>query len=33
VGRINVWAVTVTHWAYEWARERELGTQFSLSAV
>jgi alanine dehydrogenase len=33
VGRINVWAVTVTHWAYEWARQRELGTQFSLSAV
>jgi hypothetical protein len=33
VGRINIWAVTVTHWAYEWARERELGTQFSLSAV
>jgi alanine dehydrogenase len=33
VGRINVWAVTVTHWAYEWARERELGMQFSLSAM
>ena len=33
VGRINIWAVTVTHWAYEWAREHELGTQFSLSAV
>lgn len=33
VGRINMWAVAVTHWAYEWAREREMGTQVSLSAT
>jgi alanine dehydrogenase len=32
-GRINIWAVAVSHWAYEWARERELGTPFSLSPV
>ena len=32
VGRINIWAVAVTHWAYEWCRERELGTQVNLSA-
>jgi alanine dehydrogenase len=33
VGRINIWAVAVTHWAYEWAREREIGTPVELSAV
>ncbi len=33
VGRINIWAVAVTHWAYEWAREREIGTPVSLSAT
>jgi alanine dehydrogenase len=33
VGRINIWAVAVTHWAYEWAREREIGTPVALSAV
>jgi alanine dehydrogenase len=32
VGRINIWAVAVTHWAYEWAREREIGTPVALSA-
>jgi alanine dehydrogenase len=33
VGRINIWAVAVTHWAYEWAREREIGTPVGLSAI
>jgi ornithine cyclodeaminase/alanine dehydrogenase-like protein (mu-crystallin family) len=33
VGRINIWAVAVTHWAYEWCRDRELGTQVNLSAT
>jgi alanine dehydrogenase len=33
VGRINIWAVAVTHWAWEWAREREVGTAVSLSNV
>jgi ornithine cyclodeaminase/alanine dehydrogenase-like protein (mu-crystallin family) len=33
VGRINIWAVAVTHWAYEWARQRELGTSVALSAT
>jgi ornithine cyclodeaminase/alanine dehydrogenase-like protein (mu-crystallin family) len=33
VGRINIWAVAVTHWAYEWCREREIGTPVNLSAV
>jgi alanine dehydrogenase len=33
VGRINIWAVAVTHWAYEWAREREIGTPVTLSAT
>lgn len=32
-GRINIWAVAVTFWAYQWAREREIGTPVSLSAV
>jgi alanine dehydrogenase len=32
VGRINIWAVAVTHWAYEWAREREIGVPVGLSA-
>jgi alanine dehydrogenase len=32
VGRINIWAVAVTHWAYEWCREREIGTPVNLSA-
>jgi ornithine cyclodeaminase/alanine dehydrogenase-like protein (mu-crystallin family) len=31
VGRINIWAVAVTYWAYEWAREREIGTPVTLS--
>jgi alanine dehydrogenase len=31
VGRLNMWAVAVSNWAYEWARVRELGTQVSLS--
>jgi ornithine cyclodeaminase/alanine dehydrogenase-like protein (mu-crystallin family) len=31
VGRINIWAVAVTYWAYEWAREREIGTPVPLS--
>jgi ornithine cyclodeaminase/alanine dehydrogenase-like protein (mu-crystallin family) len=33
VGRINIWAVAVTHWAYEWCREREIGTPINLSAT
>jgi alanine dehydrogenase len=33
VGRINIWAVAVTYWAYEWAREREAGTPVQLSAT
>ena len=33
VGRINNWAVAVTHWAYDWARQRELGTPVSLSSI
>ncbi len=33
VGRINIWAVAVTQWAYEWAREREIGIPVSLSAT
>lgn len=33
VGRINIWAVAVCHWAYEWCRDRELGTPVNLSAV
>jgi alanine dehydrogenase len=33
VGRINIWAVAVTHWAYDWAREREIGTPVALSAT
>jgi alanine dehydrogenase len=33
VGRINIWAVAVTHWAYEWARQREIGTPVTLSAM
>lgn len=33
VGRINIWAVAVTHWAYEWALEREIGTPVTLSAT
>jgi ornithine cyclodeaminase/alanine dehydrogenase-like protein (mu-crystallin family) len=33
VGRINIWAVAVTHWAYDWCRERELGTAVNLSAT
>jgi ornithine cyclodeaminase/alanine dehydrogenase-like protein (mu-crystallin family) len=32
VGRINIWAVAVTFWAYEWAREREIGVPVGLSA-
>ncbi len=32
LSRINVWAVTVAHWAYLWARELNLGTPFTLSA-
>jgi alanine dehydrogenase len=32
VGRINIWAVAVTYWAYEWAREREIGVPVKLSA-
>ena len=32
IGRINIWAVAVTNWAYEWAREREIGTPVKLSA-
>jgi len=32
VGRINIWAVAVTFWAYEWAREREIGIPVGLSA-
>jgi alanine dehydrogenase len=32
IGRINIWAVAVTYWAYEWAREREIGIPVSLSA-
>ena len=31
VGRLNVWAVAVAHWAYGWAVEQEIGTPFSLS--
>lgn len=31
VGRINIWAVAVTFWAYEWAREREIGIPVGLS--
>ena len=31
VGRINIWAVAVTHWAYEWALEREIGIPVGLS--
>jgi ornithine cyclodeaminase/alanine dehydrogenase-like protein (mu-crystallin family) len=33
VGRINIWAVAVTHWAYEWAREREIGVPVGLSSA
>ena len=33
VGRINIWAVAVTQWAYEWARDREIGTPVTLSAT
>ena len=33
IGRINIWAVAVTYWAWEWARERELGTSVSLSTL
>jgi alanine dehydrogenase len=33
VGRINIWAVAVTYWAYEWAREREIGIPVGLSAT
>ena len=33
VGRINIWAVAVTNWAYEWCREREIGTAVNLSAT
>ena len=33
VGRINIWAVAVTYWAYEWARDREIGIPVGLSAV
>jgi ornithine cyclodeaminase/alanine dehydrogenase-like protein (mu-crystallin family) len=33
VGRINIWAVAVTYWAYEWARDREVGTPVQLSAT
>jgi ornithine cyclodeaminase/alanine dehydrogenase-like protein (mu-crystallin family) len=33
VGRINIWAVAVTYWAYEWARDREIGTPVQLSAT
>ena len=32
VGRINIWAVATTFWAYEWCRERELGVAVNLSA-
>jgi alanine dehydrogenase len=32
VGRINIWAVATTYWAYEWCRDNELGTAVSLSA-
>jgi alanine dehydrogenase len=32
VGRINIWAVATTYWAYEWCRNNELGTAVSLSA-
>ena len=32
VGRINIWAVAVTYWAYEWARDREIGIPVGLSA-
>jgi len=31
VGRINIWAVATTYWAYEWCRKNELGTAVSLS--
>jgi len=30
--RINVWAVTIAHWAYQWALQLNLGTPFALSA-
>jgi ornithine cyclodeaminase/alanine dehydrogenase-like protein (mu-crystallin family) len=32
VGRINIWAVAVTYWAYEWARDREIGIPVGLSS-
>lgn len=31
VGRINIWAVATTYWAYEWCRENERGTPVNLS--
>jgi ornithine cyclodeaminase/alanine dehydrogenase-like protein (mu-crystallin family) len=33
VGRINIWAVAVTHWAYDWCRQQEIGTPVNLSAT
>lgn len=30
LGRINIWAVAVCHWAYQWAQQRGAGTPFSL---
>jgi alanine dehydrogenase len=32
LGVLNIWAVAAANWAYQWARERNAGTAFSLSA-
>jgi ornithine cyclodeaminase/alanine dehydrogenase-like protein (mu-crystallin family) len=32
LGVLNIWAVAAAHWAHRWARERQIGTPFSLSA-
>jgi alanine dehydrogenase len=32
LSRINVWAVAVAHWAYEWAVRDGVGTPFTLSS-
>jgi ornithine cyclodeaminase len=29
--RIQVWAVRIAHWAYEWALQHQVGTRFQLT--
>ena len=33
LSRINLWAVAVAYWAYEWALKEGVGIPFSLSGA